>query len=176
MNRNVIEAMPTMDEPRVIFEGSPSQVVNLPTLTGNALAAVVVLIAGHFASARWHVTPLVGVVPALLLVVRALFACLQTAFVEIRIDVERITYRQGILNKEVSSLELFRIQHVTSFHPWWERPFGVGTVIVATSDSDAPRWRLAGLPDAEALRADLNRAAIALRDRKGIREVNMGRV
>ncbi|KND60969.1 hypothetical protein BVER_00842 [Candidatus Burkholderia verschuerenii] len=149
MNRNLIEAMPTMDEPRVIFEGSPSQVVNLPTMIGNVLAAVVVLVAAHFAELRWHITPLVGLVPALLLVLRALFVCLQTAFVEIRIDVERITYRQGILNKEVSSLELFRIQHVTSFHPWWERPFGVGTVIVATSDSDAPRWRLAGLPDAE---------------------------
>ncbi|MFP3709704.1 PH domain-containing protein [Paraburkholderia sp. SIMBA_009] len=176
MTGNAFELVPTIDEPRVIFEGSPSQVVNLPTLIGNVLAAVTLLVAGQFASVRWHVTPLVGVVPALLLILRALFACLQTAFIEIRIDTERITYREGILNKEVSSVELFRIQHVTSFHPWWERPFGVGTVVVATSDSDAPRWRLAGLPDAEALRADLNRAAIALRDRKGFREVNMGRV
>jgi hypothetical protein len=36
-------------------------------------------------------------------------AYLQTAFTEIIIDTERITRRQGILNRRVSSLELFRI-------------------------------------------------------------------
>jgi hypothetical protein len=65
---------------------------------------------------------------------------------------------------------------VTSFHPWWQRPFGIGTVLVLTSDSNNPQWRLPGMRDAEHLRSELNRAAIALRDAKGIREVNMGRI
>jgi hypothetical protein len=65
---------------------------------------------------------------------------------------------------------------VTSLHPWWQRPFGVGTVVVMTSDSNNPVWYLPGIPNAEEMRNDLNRAAIRLRDRKGIQEVNMGRV
>ena len=59
---------------------------------------------------------------------------------------------------------------------WWLRPFGIGTVIALTSDSNNPHWRLPGMPDAEQLRDSLNLAAIALRDAKGIREVNMGRI
>ena len=68
------------------------------------------------------------------------------------------------------------IQDVTSVHPWWQRIFGIGAVVVMTSDSNNPVWRLPGMKDAEQLRNELNRAAIALRDVKGVREVNMGRV
>ncbi|MCP3707173.1 hypothetical protein M3I54_09300 [Paraburkholderia sp. CNPSo 3274] len=49
-------------------------------------------------------------------------------------------------------------------------------MIVLTSDSNNPQWRLPGMRSAEQLRDELNIAAIALRDAKGIREVNMGRV
>lgn len=180
MSQNAVELAAPVGERRVIFQGTPSQVVNLPVLIGSVAALVAIAVAYSYVAPRVHVpgevSGLVAIVPALFFVLRAVAACLQTAFTEIIIDTERITCRQGIFNKEVSSLELFRIQDVTSFHPWWERLFGIGTIVVATSDSYNPRWRLPGMADAEALRADLNRAAIALRDHKGIREVNMGRV
>ncbi|MFK4448546.1 membrane protein YdbS with pleckstrin-like domain [Caballeronia udeis] len=101
---------------------------------------------------------------------------LQVKFTEFEIDAERITCRKGILNRTVQRVELFRIQDVTSVHPWWQRMFGIGAVVVTTSDSNNPVWRLPGMKDAEQLRNELNRAAIALRDVKGVREVNMGRV
>jgi hypothetical protein len=63
---------------------------------------------------------------------------------------------------------------VISLHPWWQRVFNVGTVVILTSDSNNPRWCLPGMVNAEQMRNALNRAAIALRDDKGIREVNMG--
>ena len=76
----------------------------------------------------------------------------------------------------MQSVELFRIQDVTSVHPWWQRMFGIGAVVVMTSDSNNPVWRLPGMKGAEQLRSELNRAAIALRDVKGVWEVNMGRI
>jgi hypothetical protein len=48
--------------------------------------------------------------------------------------------------------------------------------VVMTSDSNNPLWQLSGMQHAEQLRDELNQAAIALRDFKGIREVNMGRI
>jgi membrane protein YdbS with pleckstrin-like domain len=89
---------------------------------------------------------------------------------------EEIYLRQGILNKRVTSLELFRIQDVTSIHPWWQRMFNIGAIVVLTSDSNNPTWVLPGIKNAEEMRSALNQAAIALRDRKGIRDVNMGRI
>ncbi|KGD42900.1 bacterial PH domain protein [Burkholderia pseudomallei] len=161
----------------VLFHGKPSQIINLPDFLA-ALLANVALIAVYYAyvSPRWNVTPVVLAAAIVLVLGRVAVAYLRTAFTEVIIDAERITRRRGILNRSVSSLELFRIQDVTSLHPWWQRPFGVGTVVVMTSDSNNPVWFLPGVPDAEQMRDDLNRAAIALRDHKGIREFNMGRV
>lgn len=160
----------------VIFSGTPSQVVNLPTFIKGGVAAVAVFAAYGYAVTLWPVPWFAPVAALVAIAAGAIVAYLRTAFTEIIIDTSRITCRQGILSRRVESLELFRIQDVTSLHPWWQRPFGIGTVIVLTSDSNNPQWRLPGMRDAEQLRSDLNRAAIALRDAKGIREVNMGKV
>ncbi|CAG9255255.1 hypothetical protein PCAR4_390088 [Paraburkholderia caribensis] len=58
----------------------------------------------------------------LLIAAGVVVAYLRTAFTEIVIDTARITSRQGIFNRQVQSLELFRIQDVTSLRPWWQRP------------------------------------------------------
>jgi len=168
--------IPASPQPVVIFHGTPSQVVNLPYLLGNIGAMGLLGVVFAWASAKWTVSPVVLVVPAVLCLVRLALQYVETAFTEIVIDMERVTCRQGLLNRKVSSLELFRIQDVISFHPWWQRVFNVGTVVVLTSDSHNPRWHLPGMIDAEQMRSALNRASIALRDRKGIREMNMGRI
>jgi uncharacterized membrane protein YdbT with pleckstrin-like domain len=139
----------------VIFSGTPSQVVNLPAFIKWLVVAALIITGYVFALHRWPV-PWFALAIALLLVgLGVLLVYLQTVFTEIIIDTERITCRQGILNRRVSSIELFRIQDVTSVHPV---------------------RRLPGMTHAEQLRDELNRAAIALRDVKGVREVNMGRV
>ena len=160
----------------VFFRGKPSQVINLPYLLGGVLALTASEIAYFFASQHWHLTPAIAALPFVLIGLRVTIPYLRTAFTEVIIDAERVTRRRGILTRTVSSLELFRIQDVTSLHPWWQRPFGIGTVVLMTSDSNNPVWFLPGIANAEEMRNDLNHAAIALRDQKGIREVNMGRV
>ena len=164
------------DTTEVIFRGTPSQAINAPSFLKALVVATIAVTVYVSAHARWPIPWFV--LPALLLAIAARVGLvwLSTAFTEIIIDTERITCRQGILSKRISSLELFRIQDVTSLHPWWQRLFGIGTVVVMSSDSNNPEWRLPGMRNAEQLRGNLNRAAIALRDRKGIREVNMGRV
>ncbi|MBN3856696.1 PH domain-containing protein [Paraburkholderia sp. Ac-20340] len=170
-------------KPDVIFSGTPSQIVNLATFIKSLAAVVIVIVGYQYAIARVAVPWYVPAALLLLIAGGAAIEYLKTAFTHITIDTAhitidtaRITCRQGILNKRVESLELFRVQDVTSLHPWWQRPFGIGTVIALTSDSNNPHWRLPGMRNAEQLRQDLNIAAIALRDAKGIREVNMGRV
>lgn len=160
----------------VIFSGTPSQVVNLPTFIKWLVVAALIVAGYVFALTRWPVPWFAPALALLLVGLGVLLVYLQTAFTEFIIDTERITCRQGILNRRVSSIELFRIQDVTSVHPWWQRLFGIGAVVVMTSDSNNPVWRLSGMQHAEQLRDELNRAAIALRDVKGVREVNMGRV
>ncbi len=160
----------------VIFQGGPSQLINLPAFVKGALALIVIAVADHYINS---IQPIPGFVPLILfalVLVGLIVAYLQVKFTEFIIDAERITLRKGILNRTVQSVELYRIQDVTSLHPWWQRMFGIGAVIVMTSDTNNPVWRLPGMQDAEQLRNELNKAAIALREVKGVREVNMGRV
>lgn len=161
---------------RVIFHGTPSQIVNLPRMVVGATTLLALAALFWYGQKRWALQWGFVAIPAIWVIVVMVIACLRTAFTEIIIDAERITFRRGIFNRQVSSLELFRILDVTSIHPWWQRVFGVGTVVVMTSDSNYPVWRLPGIVNAEQMRNGLNRAAITLRDQKGIREVNMGRV
>jgi uncharacterized membrane protein YdbT with pleckstrin-like domain len=163
-------------EKQIIFRGSPSQIINAAAFAKGIVTAIVVVVASWYGSTRWPIPWIAPLIVLALVVVSVGIAYLRTAFTEIIIDTERITLRQGILSKRVTSLELFRIQDLTSLHPWWQRPFNVGTIVVMTSDSNNPTWVLPGIIDAEAMRSALNRAAIALRDHKGIREVNMGRI
>ncbi|EUC20952.1 UNVERIFIED_ORG: PH (Pleckstrin Homology) domain-containing protein [Burkholderia sp. CF145] len=160
----------------IIFSGTPSQVVNLPAYLKGVVATITVFTAYLYAATRWPVPWYAPLIALVVIAAGVVLAYLRTACTEIIIDTARITCRQGIFSRRVESLELFRIQDVTSLHPWWQRPFGIGIVIALTSDSNNPHWRLPGMRDAEQLRDSLNRAAIALRDAKGIREFNMGRI
>ncbi|MEM5389783.1 PH domain-containing protein [Paraburkholderia phymatum] len=159
----------------IIFRGTPSLVVNLPAYLKGVVGAIIVFAAYLYAATRWPVPWYAPLIALVLIAVGVVLAYLRTACTK-SLSTARITCRQGIFSRRVESLELFRIQDVTSLHPWWQRPFGIGTVVVLTSDSNNPHWRLLGMRDAEQLRDSLNRAAIALRDTKGIREVNMGRI
>lgn len=155
----------------VFFTAKQSQLINLPTFIK---AALILAFLGWVGSLGLHWA--FAVVPICLVLLFLTVRWLDTHFTEITIDAERITLRTGILSKAVNSLEIFRIQDVTSFHPWWLRPFGLGTVVLATTDSNNPRWHLHGMQRPEQLRVQLNRASIELRDHKGIREVNMAHV
>ncbi|MFL9921904.1 PH domain-containing protein [Paraburkholderia fungorum] len=176
MTGRTTNLMPASAQPTVIFHGTPSQVINVPDLFGTSVAIGGLAVVFSWAASRWTVSPGVVVAPVLVCLAWLALVFVETALTEIVIDMERITCRQGILTRKVSSLELFRIQDVISLNPWWQRVFNVGTVVILTSDSSNPRWYLPGMVNAEQMRNALNRAAVALRDYKGIREVNMGRV
>ncbi len=159
----------------VVFKGAPSQLINLPTFIKGALALIVLCVGYTYVSMHQPIPWFIPVILFVLVLAILMVAYLQIKFTEFIIDLERITLRK-ILNRTVNSVELYRIQDVTSVHPWWQRMFGVGAVILMTSDTNNPVWRLLGMKDAGQLRNELNKAAIELRDIKGMQEVNMGRV
>lgn len=136
---------------QVIFNGTPSQVINLPALLkGGIVMALVGAI--HFCASshipfQWHL----ALAQTVAVMVGVSLPFLKTAFTKIVIDAERITWQQGFLYRRVSSLELSRIHSITSVQPWWQRLFGTGSVILTTSDGAHPVRRLPGIKDADQL-------------------------
>jgi Bacterial PH domain len=166
------------DQPIVVeFHGSPSWAINLPFYLKCALALIVGL-GIVWKSAAWTtLVPLFTMIAGTVGIAIAVgMRAASTAQTQIVIDTVRMTMRYGIVSRRVASVELYRVQNVECVSRWWERLLGFGTLIVESSDVNHPRWTFRGIPDVEALREWINLAAIARRDARGIREVNMGRV
>lgn len=156
----------------ILFDGTPSQAINAPTV-------IVALI--MFAGIAWcrvalHAPQFLLVGPVVLVVGLVFLSFLKTATTIYTIDEERIRIRRGIFTRKLVSLELFRVQDVTLIQKWWHRILHIGTVVIDSSDLISPRLSLRGMSRAEDLRNNLNKAAITLRDAKGIREINFGKV
>jgi membrane protein YdbS with pleckstrin-like domain len=178
LNVHAIAIPLAIGQPTVVeFYGSPSWAVNLPFYLKCALALIVgVAVVWEFAA--WPT-----LIPLFLLIAGTVGIAIAiglraatTAQTQIVIDSVRMTMRYGILSRRVASVEMYRVQNVECVSSWWKRLMGFGTLVVESSDGNHPRWTLRGMPDVEALREWMNLAAIARRDAKGIREVNMGRV
>ncbi|MBK5087208.1 PH domain-containing protein [Burkholderia sp. R-69927] len=150
---------------QVIFSGAPSQACNLPALLkGSAVMAIIGCIHLCALSAfplQWHV--LLAQAGAVLIGVS--FPFVKTAFTRIVIDTTRITWTQGILHRRVSSLELSRVQRITSIHPWWLRLFGTATIILTTNDVAHPVRRLPGIRNADQICKRLDEAVAMHRER-----------
>lgn len=147
---------------QVIFSGAPSQTCNLPALLKGSV--VMAMIGGIHVCAssafpiQWQV--LAAQAGAVLVGVSMPFV--KTAFTRIVVDSARISWTQGILRRRTSTLELARIQSVTTSHPWWQRPFGTGSILLGTGDAAHPVRRLPGIRNVDQLSEQL-REAVAQR-------------
>jgi hypothetical protein len=128
---------------QVIFSGAPSQACNLPALLkGSAVMAMICAIhacASNSFPLQWHV--LLAQAGAVLIGVGLPFV--KTAFTRIVVDTARIT----------------------SIHPWWQRLFGTGSIILMTNDLAHPVRRLPGIRDVDELRKRLAEAVIICQER-----------
>lgn len=177
MREHRYELQPLKDHWEIAFNGSPVWMINLPLLMQCVLVELLLVVAVVYVSAHAWILPWPVLVALLACPLGlAAYRICETELTHIVIDSARLTWRSGILTRHVASVELFRIQNVEASIGWWQRVLGFGTLIIESSDANHPLWILHGMPDAEALRDALNSYALALRDARGIREFNVGRV
>lgn len=88
----------------------------------------------------------------------------------ITIEPARLTFRRGVLNREVRSLEMTRVKNVSSYQRWWQRPFGIGTVVVESTDWGNRLFMMEGMSDPHELRERILRAGVASRQFYGTTE------
>ncbi|HFT8010346.1 TPA: PH domain-containing protein [Burkholderia cenocepacia] len=88
----------------------------------------------------------------------------------ITIEPARLTFRRGVLNREVRSLEMTRVKNVSSYQRWWQRPFGIGTVSIESTDWGNRMFLMEGMTDPHELRERILRAGVASRQFYGTTE------
>jgi uncharacterized membrane protein YdbT with pleckstrin-like domain len=131
---------------QVIWTGSSSQVRNLHIYLLCALLCWLV-IPIFYALAKW--------------------IQLRTRVYEL--TTQRIRIRQGVFSKRTDELELYRVKDSTVLEPFWQRLFGVGSIVITTNDASTPTLTLEALPNSRDIREKLRAAIEECRDRKRVR-------
>jgi uncharacterized membrane protein YdbT with pleckstrin-like domain len=143
-----VSAGPIMSESeQVLWQGSPSQWTNFW-----AFAACLLVIPIPWAIWRW----------------------LSTRSFTYEVTSTRVRIRQGVFSRRTDSLELYRVKDASFVQPFVMRLVGIGNVELETSDATTPVVVIRGVPDADSLREKILGAVDAVRDRKGVREVDFG--
>lgn len=131
---------------QVIWSGSSSQVSNLH----------IYLLCALFC---WLIVP----------IFYALVKWIQLRSRHYEITTQRVRLRQGVFSKRTDELELYRVKDSTVVEPFWQRLFGVGSIVITTNDASTPSLTLAALPGALEIREKLRVAVEECRDRKRVR-------
>lgn len=138
-----------MAEERSVWNGTPSQVVNLPAF----------ILLGLF---FWLVIPLLVM----------LWKWLVVKNIKYELTTERLRLRHGVLNKETDDLELYRVRDYKLEQPFWLRIFSLGNIVLKTSDRSHPLVTIKAIRDGEAMRELLRKYVEECRVRKQVREVD----
>lgn len=141
------------DTETLIWEGRPSQWSNFPVFLICALLCVLI-------------------VPIFI----ALWRWLQTRYFVYRITSERVVITRGVLSKRTDELELYRVKDATLIQPFWLRLVSLANIVLTTSDRTTPVVTITAVRDASRLREALRNSVERMRERKGVREADLGEI
>ena len=82
---------------------------------------------------------------------------------------QRLRVRHGVFSRRTDDLELYRVKDHTLLEPFWQRPFGLGNIVITTHDASTPVITLEAVPEAEALRQKIRQHVEQSRERKRVR-------
>lgn len=139
-----------MAEERELWRGTPSQLVNL----GWYILWLLLF---------WLVIPLFILLWQWLVIRNTVY----------ELTSERLKLRSGVLNKHLDEVELYRVRDYKLEQPFFQRPFGLGNIVMQTSDRSHPTVRLRAVRNGEQLYERIRSAVEQARAKKGVREVDV---
>ena len=149
-----------------VWKGGPSQVVNYPTFLACFLVAVMFITIG--AGTNFWPLYLGVIIP----VIAAGWKFLVVRCQGYEITTQRLRIFEGVLNRDIDEIELYRVKDSRLLLPFWLRVFGLGNIALETSDRTHPSPVLLAVKDAQEVREQLRKHVEILRDQKRVREVD----
>jgi uncharacterized membrane protein YdbT with pleckstrin-like domain len=150
---------------KIIWEGSQSQILNIPSfLFALALAAVIIILA-------FITPPPTGMLLLFLLIIPVFYAFwkwIQVHFIRYRITDQRFLCITGIFSKKTDTIELYRVRDLELFEPFLYRLFGKGIIKMVTIDTITPSFIIKAIPDPKDL---FNKLRVAVEHRRDIKRV-----
>lgn len=147
----------------VIFDGTPSQLVNVTHFAIATIGAVVAVALMTYSS--WLTLLGVG-----LLVVMALVAVskwLTIKFTKYRVTTHRIEIQTGWLARRIDHIDMFRVKDVNFRRSMLDALFGLSTVDILSSDISSPKIVIHSVRHGQAIYDVIKRESIAADRRRG---------
>lgn len=85
---------------------------------------------------------------------------------------ERLTYRRGIINRVTDEMELYRVNDHHFEQPLWLRIFGLGNIVLHTSDASHPTFKIAAIKDGERIRELIRNQVEECRMKRRVLEIS----
>ena len=175
--------MTTENAERVVWQGRPSWLVDLPfhllLLVGAVLASLALLLLLPAAvpgpDATTHARVFSWVLAALWvgIVALALGRWLARRSTRYVLTTERLRVTTGILSTVTEDLELRRVRDSPVERPFFQRLVGLGNVRITTADPSTPRVVLRAVRDPDGLQDRLRGLVEGLIRRHGVREIDV---
>ena len=128
---------------KIVWNGSPSQLTNIKT----------------YILFFWTI-------------ILPLIVYLRTRFTIYELTEERFREKTGVLSQKIEELELYRVRDYTVEKPFIMRLFGLGNLILVTSDKTNPKIYLYAIRNVESVRDVFRKNVEATRKQTGTKEVD----
>ncbi|HEX9670695.1 MAG TPA: PH domain-containing protein [Thermoanaerobaculia bacterium] len=167
--------IPNKPEERVVWQGTPSPLVNLPLYLLLFLGAVLATAGLLWLRGRGGgpVVPwLIAAAWAICLLV-ALAAYVKLRATKYTVTSERLRLTTGIFSTETDDIELRRVRDLSVRCPFFLRLLGLGDVVVISTDRTNPTVTLHAVPRPHDLQGTLRTLVEAMIARYGVGEIDM---
>jgi len=158
-----------------LWRGHPSQVLNFGIYFFWALVlilALIIVVIIVLDDSRFWSAVIFGSV-TLIAFIQVFVAYIHLHAVEYVVTTQRVRVISGIFSKDIQEIELFRVKDTMAHQSFFLRLFGLGTITILSGDERHPRIVLSGVPQAVELREQLRQEVMTLRQRFGVREVDV---
>ena len=153
-----------VNEEQLLWQGSPSQWLNL----GNFTAAV--LLAGGAVAGGLFFPP---VFAALVIPLGyAVWSYLVVRCQKYELTSERLRVSTGVINQHIDEIELYRVKDTLMVRPWWMRLTGLTSISMETSDRSMPSLVIPAIRGGMEMREILRKQVEIQRDKKRVREMD----
>ena len=164
------QTAPAPSEEKTLWEGHSSQILNLPTfivcgLAAGALAGSAILLRARVSSGVCLALAAATLIPLVI----ALGKWVQNQCRRYQVTTERIHLRQGVLSRKTDDLELYRVKDYLLVEPFLLRLFGLGNIVLTTTDEANPTLVIKAIPQIQLLRDQIRKQVELCRTRKGVR-------
>ena len=163
-----------MDEEKSVWQGNPSQLLNLHVfLICLLLGAVLIFGAVHFRESLQSPWPYVIGGLAAIPLGYAFARYLQTKFWRYELTSERLRIRRGVLSRRTDEIELYRVKDYVLDEPFALRMFGLGDIVLTTTDDANRTVLLKAIHRPGRLRDEIRKNVETRRQVKGVRITEM---